>query len=81
MNDQLGKNFKYEESFIVPLRKREVPFDPKIEAIKIKEDLEWFESQYHDYSLRRGSNCLPCIVYGSIIKGLKRQQYTLAKVL
>lgn len=87
MNDQVndyfvgGKDIRYEESFLIPLKKNKIPLDSKTEALNIKEDLKWFEHQYNSHELRYGSGCTACTFYSAIIKSLKKRQYSLAKVL
>lgn len=87
MNDQVnnsfvgGKDIRYEESFLISLKKKKIPLDPKTEALNIKEDLKWFEFQYDSYKLRYGECCTACVFYGAVIKSLKKRQYSLAKVL
>lgn len=86
MSDQIndfigGKDIKYEYSFLISLKKKKIPLDPKTEALNIKEDLKWFERQYNSHELRYGPGCTACIFYSAVIKSLKKRQYSLAKVL
>jgi len=87
MNDQVnnffvgGKDIRYEYSFFVPLKKKKMSLDPKTEAVEIKKDIKWFESQYNSYELRYGSGCIACVFYGAVLKKLRKKQYSLVKVL